>query len=402
MTVATEQSSEVYSSIVDGVPLNVPFPVQATTELKVRYGSSDTLAVQGVHYTVALVPPEYLTATVTPITGFAALSEGTISVRREVPYTQPTDIPTLASLASARLEQMFDRIVFICQQVRDGLAYALRFPTTDTAANIGPLPVAADRAGKYLGFDVNGKPVAATVISTGGDLGVSAFGQQFVLLADETSARTMLDLYTTGEVDAAVAAAEAASVPKNIVDTAGDLIVGTANNMVGRLPFGGVNRRFLKIEGGVLVYEQVDLATSDIEGILPRANGGFTPAQQTAVLEADVTMNSTSSYFDGPELTLGTGLWYVWGYNTVFCAPGALNVSSKLWDGATIIGSAFALTATDGSVGHGTVVTLAGFINNPTGPVKLSCKPGGRTDAKLVYNQSGNEMDCALHAIRIG
>lgn len=236
MTVATEQSSEVYTSIVDGVALNVPFPVQATTELKVRYGSSDTLATLGTHYTVALVPPEYLTATVTPVTGFAALSGGTVSVRREVPYTQPTDIPTLASLASARLEQMFDRIVFITQQLRDALTSTLRFPTTDTAANIAALPPAADRASKYLAFGPDGKPIAVDVAV--GETPVTSYGAAVLALTGEAGAQTLFDVYSTADVDVLVAGAEAAAVPKSLIDAAGDLIYGSAADTVARLALG--------------------------------------------------------------------------------------------------------------------------------------------------------------------
>lgn len=193
MTVETEVSSAVFTGIVDGVALNIPFPVQATTELKVRYGILDTLAVEGVHYTVALVPPDYLTATVTPIVGFAATSGGTVSVRREVPYTQPTDIPTLTTLANARLEQMFDRVVFICQQLRDALTYSLKFPTTDVAANIASLPPAADRALMYLAFDALGKPIAAAApvpMTTP----FTAFGISWVALANASTALDALGL----------------------------------------------------------------------------------------------------------------------------------------------------------------------------------------------------------------
>lgn len=178
MTVLTEASSAIFTGVVDGVPLNVNFPVQQADELKVRYGALDTLATEGVHYTVALVPPDYLTATVTPMTGFAALSGGVVSVRREVPYLQPTDIPTLSKLASSRLEQIADRTVFLTQQVRDALAYSVRFPTTDAPSTIGLLPLAADRALKYLAFDVAGKPIAVASAASG--VPMTAFGQAWV------------------------------------------------------------------------------------------------------------------------------------------------------------------------------------------------------------------------------
>lgn len=397
MTVATEQSSIVFTSIVDGVALNVPFPVQATTELKVRYGSSDTLAVLGTHYTVALVAPDYLTATVTPVTGFAALSGGTISVRREVPYTQPTDIPTLATLSSSRLEQMIDRLVFVAQQLRDGVDYSVRFPTGDTSANIGVLPLAEDRASRYLAFDVNGKPVALG--SAAGSS--SAFGEQFTQLADEASARTFLDLYTTAEVDAAGAAAIAASVSKSLVNAAGDLIVGTADDTVGRLAI-GANNRFLKVVAGALAYGQVDLAASDVTGVLPRANGGFTPAQIENALAANVAMGATGTYYTGPTIAQGTsGRWYVSGHVTVQNTAGGDVVNVKLWDGATVVASTRMHLVSVSGTYYG-VAHLSGQINNPTGDLRISVSPVSRTDGAIAYNASGNEADSKITAFRIG
>lgn len=172
MTVNTEVSSIQYTGIIDGVDLAAPFPVQATGEITVYYGAN-LIATEGVHYTVTLDPPEYLTATVTPKTGFAALSGGNIGINHVIPYTQPTDIPAATTLATARLEQMFDRLTFMSQQLRDQLVRVLRFPFADQPSSFGDLPTAADRANKYLAFDGTGKPWAAMIAA---DLtGVSAW-----------------------------------------------------------------------------------------------------------------------------------------------------------------------------------------------------------------------------------
>jgi len=399
MTVATEQSSEVYTSIADGVPLNVEFPVQAATELKVRYGAADTVATLGVHYTVALVPPEYLTATVTPMTGFAALSGGTVSVRREVPYTQPTDIPTLASLASARLEQMFDRIVFICQQLRDALASTLKFPTTDTAANIAALPTATERASKYLGFDVNGKPIAVAGAAAP-DVAMTTFGLTWVQLLDALAGRTALSVYSQAETTAAIAASTAAAIPKAVVDAAGDLLVGTANDAVGRLPI-GANNRFLKVIAGALAYDQVDIATVDITGVLPRANGGFVPEDDTEVLGSNVAMNATATWFDGPTISVAAGRWLVEGSVTVQNTVGGDIVDVQLWDGTNVIASTrMHLVSVAGTYyGH---AHLSGRITDPAANVRLSVRPSTRTDGAIAYNASGRGRDSVISVLRIG
>lgn len=159
MTVDTEVSSIRYTGIIDGTPVAAPFPVQATDEIVVYY-NSDQVALLGTHYTVTLDPPDYLTATVTPITGFAVLSGGVITIDREIPYLQPNDIPAHATLASSALEGTLDRSVFMSQQLRDQLARALKYAHTDSVAAFGTLPLLNMRAGKLLGFDAGGLPIA--------------------------------------------------------------------------------------------------------------------------------------------------------------------------------------------------------------------------------------------------
>lgn len=190
MTVETEVSSKTFIGIIDGVALNIDFPIQADTELQVSYGAN-VLLVEGVHYTVALVPPNYLTATVTPLPGMAALTGGTVAVQRVIPYLQPTDIPTLATLASSRLEQMLDRACFMAQQLRDKLVRTVQYPATDTPTALSVLPAAADRALKYLAFDALGNPVASAAPLPAGTP-LTAFGAAWVALASIMAGRAYL------------------------------------------------------------------------------------------------------------------------------------------------------------------------------------------------------------------
>lgn len=160
MTVLVETSSFVFTAIAAGVPLNVNCPVQATSEIVVRYGENDTVATLGLHYSVTLSPPNYTSAQVTPTATLVSLSGGTISVSRELPLTQPTAIAPNATLRTARVEQMVDRRVLVDQQLKTKLDFAVGYKSTDPANSRGPLPRAATRANKLLGFDANGKPTA--------------------------------------------------------------------------------------------------------------------------------------------------------------------------------------------------------------------------------------------------
>lgn len=190
MTVNVTESGYIFTGIIQGVPINLPMPVQAATDLVVRFGPNDTVASPS-DYGVSLFPPDYDHAQIVATPNLVTLSGGTISVRRELPLTQPTDIPTLASLATARVEQMFDRCVMMVQQVYKLFSRVQYFPTTDPDSSIGPLPAADDRKLKFAAYDVLGKPIAAVgTVPTGP---MTTIGLAMATAVDAAAERALID-----------------------------------------------------------------------------------------------------------------------------------------------------------------------------------------------------------------
>lgn len=124
------------------------------------------------------------------------------------------------------------------------------------------------------------------------------------------------------------------------------------------------------------------------------------PVALTASLGADVALNNTGSYFDGPSIAQGTvGTWLVTGQVTLndTAAVNACNV--KLWDGTTVIGSAIVnVTAASRRV----VVSLSGYITSPAGDLRISVQDSATTTGVILYNGSGNSKDSTITAVRIG
>lgn len=259
MTVPSDLSQQTYTGIVDGVPLNFNTKVENATHIVVVYGN-DVVATLGVDYSVTLAPPTYASAQITPLAGFALLSGGDINVSREVPVVQTLAIPTLATLAASRLEQGLDYVTYIGAMVRDFFDRALTYRRTDPASSRGPLPSAADRAGRYMAFDVNGRPIAISdFLGGGGGGGGTAFGQEWISLADAASGRAMLDVLTTTQINAAISA----SIPKNIIDAAGDMIYGTASDVPARLAIGATGARLTVVAGVPAWVPQAEWETGD-------------------------------------------------------------------------------------------------------------------------------------------
>lgn len=124
------------------------------------------------------------------------------------------------------------------------------------------------------------------------------------------------------------------------------------------------------------------------------------PVSITASLGADVALNNTANYFDGPSVAQGTvGTWLATGQVTVRDTAGAAGIRVKLWDGTTVIDSAY---VTVGAANFAVVVHLSAVITSPAGNLRISVRDESSTSGSMQYNSSANGKDCTLTAIRIG
>lgn len=121
--------------------------------------------------------------------------------------------------------------------------------------------------------------------------------------------------------------------------------------------------------------------------------------QITNSLGADVNLNNTANYFDGPSVAQGTsGTWFVSGTVTVYDTAGVAQFAAKLWDGTTVIASAYVYQ--DNTNGWRTI-SLSGYLSAPAGNLRISVKDLSSTSGKILFNQSGNSKDSTISAIRI-
>jgi hypothetical protein len=117
-------------------------------------------------------------------------------------------------------------------------------------------------------------------------------------------------------------------------------------------------------------------------------------------LGADVSMNNTANYFDGPSVAQGSiGTWYASGTVTVLDTfAGASDIFCKLWDGTTVIASAY--LNTPGS-SNGSAMSLSGVLAVPAGNLRISCRDNTRTTGVIKFNSTGNSKDSTLTAYRL-
>lgn len=133
------------------------------------------------------------------------------------------------------------------------------------------------------------------------------------------------------------------------------------------------------------------------------STGTFTPAvglsSGAAVLGADVALNNTGLYFDGPSVAQGsTGTWWASGTVTLQDTSGAAAMYCKLWDGSTIISTARAdVPATNFYIS----ISLSGRLATPAGNIRISCRDASTTNGKIIFNATGNSTDSNISVLRI-
>ena len=167
-------------------------------------------------------------------------------------------------------------------------------------------------------------------------------------------------------------------------------------NGVTRVAIAGGTSLFRSLGGGNWKEELSSMI--NIAQDLSGAPTFFAPI--TNSLGADVLLNNTANYFDGPSVAQGSvGKWFVSG--TVVIGSTLVDlIRIKLWDGTTVVASSYAIT--QANLASPISITVSGFISAPAGNLRISAQDGGSANGKILFNSSGNSKDSTITAFRIG
>lgn len=118
-------------------------------------------------------------------------------------------------------------------------------------------------------------------------------------------------------------------------------------------------------------------------------------SQLTNSLGADVNLNNTANYFDGPSVAQGTtGTWFASGTVSLVDGTGTPVMRCKLWDGTTVIASS-GITLATGAVGP---IALSGRITSPAANIRISCKDTNTTTG-IITATAGGEINASTVSV---
>ncbi len=212
------------------------FPVFAATDLAVHLDAAPQaggFAVTGAGDTVGGA----VAFDTAPAAGTVVTLERRLSVERLADFLES------GPLSARTLNEQLDRLTAILQQVGADQDRMLRWPATDLPAG-AELPSRESRAGKVLGFDGTGAPVALPPAGAGPDPGFVASGAGAVSrtmrdkLADLVSAKDFGakgDGITddTAAIQAALASHRAVFLPEGVYRTSGTITLGYGQSIHG-------------------------------------------------------------------------------------------------------------------------------------------------------------------------
>lgn len=167
MTITSPYSPVSFPGSGTTGPFDVPFRLLDKADVVVQRiaidGTVTTLSegIGSTQYQITLLSGGITGARFT-LTTALAIGERLVAARR-TPRTQMERLANLTRFNPEIHEKAFDKATMLIQENESEASSALKFPTADTPGLNQFLPVDTARAGKVMGFDAQGQPIASAL-----------------------------------------------------------------------------------------------------------------------------------------------------------------------------------------------------------------------------------------------
>ncbi len=228
MTVAnTTARTSATGTAAAGQEISFSFPINATSDLVVKTRVTTTgveaSLSETTDYTVSISGDTG--GTVTLVDALAATY--TVHVIRKGPRTQSLDLVAGGAFNPENVEEGFDKLCRLVNDLYDKVSRCIQMPDTDAALDM-ELDSSVDRASNYLAFTAaGGVTVVASVAPTTATLTV--YGESLVAVANEAAFKALTNLEAGTDIQAYSAKLLAIAA---LAVTNGNIIVGDGTTFV--------------------------------------------------------------------------------------------------------------------------------------------------------------------------
>lgn len=192
MTLQIDRRSKTHrgNGIATTFPYDFPIPSADTVRVWLFDETTNTrMDLSSAQYAITGLGEDTFGVVIYPLVGTPIPATTTLTIARQVPYTQEMDIQNQGGFYPEVLEDQLDLMVMQIQQVASEGRGALR---AQEGEEFEPLPPKSQLAGKVLGFDSTGEPREMVAIP----MGSAVFATEAEARAG-TSTNTLMSPFTT-------------------------------------------------------------------------------------------------------------------------------------------------------------------------------------------------------------
>ena len=171
MSLSNENNKQTYTPATPTTEFDFPYPYFDANDIRVIHEDSAgviTVYDDETGFTVTATNGDPANGATIDTTATGSFTSGdTITLSREVPYTQEYDLQDGASIDPTALNTALDRTVAQSQQIVGDGARHISHPITDPDGLSYETPAVTGRASKAIGWDASGNVVALNLANSG-------------------------------------------------------------------------------------------------------------------------------------------------------------------------------------------------------------------------------------------
>lgn len=274
--------------------------------LKNTTTGAETTLVKTTNYTIAPISGDYENgARVTTVATYSSVY--TLTLLREVEYTQDLDLEEGGDLPSEGLEDALDKGVMQAQQLDERLARTIVAPATDSSSVTYTLGTAEERANKVFGFSADGSVTEVSLTETGTvgvdtNAGLSIASNVISAVVDDAS----IEFDGNGDISIKDDGVVTAHITDSNV-TLPKLADLADQNVIGNVSGGTTTPAAVPIVGasGLLLDEDAMSSDSNTKGATQQSIKAYV---DTEITDSETDGYSPTAYAGGESITFPNGL----------------------------------------------------------------------------------------------